>query len=260
MNNIKDNNIKDIIKRDSVYYMDNHNVLFFANKLQKINIAIYVVTNFLSDNEPIKFSLREKNLKLMSYIMSLITDSVYINKESISKINFLIFEIDSLLKISLNSNLISSMNYLILSEEYKNFSNIVNENILSDKKIILDKNFFEEQENILDDNYINKEQDYKGQSKGHIFKKDTDNIINRNIKDKIKKEAKVIKDTKIKVNDRRNFIINIIKKKKEITVKDLSKVIRDCSEKTLQRELVNMVTENVLKKEGERRWSRYSLI
>jgi len=42
-------------------------------------------------------------------------------------------------------------------------------------------------------------------------------------------------------------------------VKDFAKVITDISEKTIQRELLDLVQRGVIKKEGERRWSRYSL-
>ncbi len=36
-------------------------------------------------------------------------------------------------------------------------------------------------------------------------------------------------------------------------------MIDDCGEKTIQRELVSMMKEGSIKKEGERRWSQYSL-
>jgi hypothetical protein len=37
-------------------------------------------------------------------------------------------------------------------------------------------------------------------------------------------------------------------------------MIKDCSEKTIQRELIVLVSEKVVKKEGERRWSVYSIV
>jgi len=44
-----------------------------------------------------------------------------------------------------------------------------------------------------------------------------------------------------------------------LSVKDFTRVIKDCSEKTIQRELLDLVEKGIVKKEGERRWSRYSL-
>ncbi len=60
-------------------------------------------------------------------------------------------------------------------------------------------------------------------------------------------------------NDRQVTIINTIKEKGELSIKDLTDVIKGCSEKTIQRELISLVTDGVLYKTGERRWSRYSL-
>lgn len=60
--------------------------------------------------------------------------------------------------------------------------------------------------------------------------------------------------------DRRATILGIVQKKDRITVKDVATVIKDCSEKTIQRELLALVRQGVLKKEGERRWSTYSLV
>lgn len=59
--------------------------------------------------------------------------------------------------------------------------------------------------------------------------------------------------------DRRATILGIVQQKDAITIKDVAEVIKDVSEKTIQRELLALVQQGVLKKEGERRWSTYSL-
>lgn len=60
-------------------------------------------------------------------------------------------------------------------------------------------------------------------------------------------------------NDRQQFIIEIIKEIGESSIKDISDNIKDCSEKTIQRELNTLIYDGVLKKIGERRWSKYIL-
>jgi len=59
--------------------------------------------------------------------------------------------------------------------------------------------------------------------------------------------------------DRRAIILGLLQRKDRITVKDVANVIKDCSDKTLQRELLALVGQGVLVKEGERRWSTYRL-
>lgn len=59
--------------------------------------------------------------------------------------------------------------------------------------------------------------------------------------------------------DRRERIKTILEAKGEASIKDISDIITDCSEKTLQRELNAMIEENIVKRQGERRWSKYSI-
>ena len=62
-----------------------------------------------------------------------------------------------------------------------------------------------------------------------------------------------------KKDARRDAILGVIRKKGKVTIKDVSLTMQEVSEKTIQRELLSLVEEGVLAKEGERRWSRYSL-
>ncbi len=59
--------------------------------------------------------------------------------------------------------------------------------------------------------------------------------------------------------DRRERIKTIIEAKGEATIKDISEIVGDVSEKTIQRELQSMIEDNIVKRQGERRWSKYSL-
>ncbi len=58
---------------------------------------------------------------------------------------------------------------------------------------------------------------------------------------------------------RREVILSTIKDKPMLTIKDISTKIVNVSEKTIQRELTSMVHEGILVRNGEKRWSTYSL-
>ncbi len=60
-------------------------------------------------------------------------------------------------------------------------------------------------------------------------------------------------------DERQAKIASFIGKNGPSNVRDVAGVIKGCSDKTLQRILVQMVELGVLKREGERRWSRYSM-
>jgi len=59
--------------------------------------------------------------------------------------------------------------------------------------------------------------------------------------------------------DRRERIRVVLSAKGEATIKDITDIITDVSSKTIQRELNAMIEDNIVKRQGERRWSKYSL-
>lgn len=61
------------------------------------------------------------------------------------------------------------------------------------------------------------------------------------------------------VKDRRDAIMSVIRNKNKASIKDISTLIRNVSEKTIQRELISLIGSGEVVKEGERRWSTYSL-
>ena len=60
-------------------------------------------------------------------------------------------------------------------------------------------------------------------------------------------------------HERREIILSVIKDKGEVYIKDISTIIREVSEKTIQRELQKLVTEGSVVRRGSRRWTAYSL-
>ncbi len=67
-----------------------------------------------------------------------------------------------------------------------------------------------------------------------------------------------IKDSDTKA-PRRASIRAALETKGEASIRDISALVRDVGEKTLQRELQALVDEGVVSKKGERRWTLYSL-
>ena len=55
-------------------------------------------------------------------------------------------------------------------------------------------------------------------------------------------------------------ILQVLKDQDGIGIKDFHAVIYDCSEKTIQRELMSLIDNGLVRREGERRWSKYFLV
>jgi len=60
--------------------------------------------------------------------------------------------------------------------------------------------------------------------------------------------------------DRAARIKTVLEAKPAATIKDISEVITDVSEKTIQRELNSLIEKGQVVREGERRWSKYSVV
>jgi DNA-binding transcriptional ArsR family regulator len=59
--------------------------------------------------------------------------------------------------------------------------------------------------------------------------------------------------------DRAERILTVLEAKPAATIKDIAEVITDVSEKTIQRELNSLIEKGQVIREGERRWSRYTI-
>lgn len=58
-------------------------------------------------------------------------------------------------------------------------------------------------------------------------------------------------------SDRALRILELVENSNGVSIKDLVSVVQGCSEKTIQRELVALVSAGKIRKVGERRWSQY---
>ena len=63
----------------------------------------------------------------------------------------------------------------------------------------------------------------------------------------------------IRKQSRKEQILALFAKGVDISIKDISARIKGCSEKTIQRELNTLVSDRILQRIGEKRWSRYVL-
>ncbi len=62
------------------------------------------------------------------------------------------------------------------------------------------------------------------------------------------------------LSDRTSRIKTVLEAKPEATIKDLSEIITDVSTKTIQRDLNSLIDSGEVIRQGERRWSKYSIV
>ncbi len=249
-------------------FSQNQHFAYIYKKTEKLVTAVYMITNFIKDTEPLKWRIREKALELLSLNVSLNTVSLSDRKDLLKKYQAYSVEIVSLSSIGRHAGLISEMNFDILAREFNNLASTIEKDEnkkASEETVILSPNFFDAPvapQTIADASVgearakvsVSGDVLYKGHAPQARAAVAQPQSLPKDIVHAVRPARKV--ETK---NERQDSIIKLLSHKSRLSVKDFTDTIRGVSEKTIQRELLAMVSSGVLKKEGERRWSTYSL-
>ncbi len=259
--------------------------IFLTERVGKITNALYKVTDFLPDKEPLKWLLREASVNILINVVSLKDKTSQDKTTSFMEILDSLNKVISMLDLASLSGFIAGLNFEILKREYEKISELIE----SDKReevLFSDKLFPELSDSVHKDNPFGKGQadtgngQRKGQSihKGQLgkgqgqnmsirsnyddrsssvrgnYRLDSGNkdIVNTNKKDLSKNQVlNAQKDSQVRE------IIDFIKKNGHVTIKDISSRFPKMSQKTIQRRLLHVVDIGLLEKEGDKRWRRY---
>lgn len=251
---------------------------FVHKKTERITTALYLITNLLPQEEPLKWKLRERGIALMSHVLCFGTGNSEPDMHPDVSIVPLIIELVSLLEVSYVSRAISEMNFVVLKREYEQVIDLFEKAKTRRKETgregyVIPKNFFdlpyesslvellEEDDNMTDNN---------GNKKTSVVSRpsETREAVRqgRNSEFSIGVVPLPIHTQRSgtsrnpRSKSRREGIISILRQQGKLNIKDITKVVRGCSEKTVQRELLSLVKEGIVMKEGERRWSMYALV
>ncbi|MFA6458781.1 MAG: DeoR family transcriptional regulator [Candidatus Paceibacterota bacterium] len=231
-------------------------LLFIFKKTEKITAALYLVSGLLKDDEPLKWELRDRGVELLNSSFTA-SSSMPVDRSSIIQSLFTsALETISLLNVARVSNLISTMNHSVLVKEIDQVLGLLRDRLAASAEnagLVLSEKFFKTPDlfssGFKPAEYGNNTTIPSGGSAGPVRQ-------NRTEIARINSGRGGVQQKK---DQRKKSIVDLLKLQGNLTIKDFSKVMKDCSEKTIQRELMELVNKGILKKEGERRWSRYSL-
>lgn len=261
--------------------------LYIFNKTEKVINAAYVITGLLGEKEPVKWSIREECmclLKDVSYLKDIKDFSRM--KVHVDSIQSALFTLVSLFEISAKSKILSDMNCKVLIQEIIKLSDTVSETLstaglgyslnpgIRELGVRYADRIFEPSFNLdvggsdIDGDSFDKEDKMTNSYKKNVQKNISQQGLRQDVRTTNRKDLKRhLNDAKgqdlvpVKIKgthpERREKILSIIRDKEVVSIKDIAFKISDCSEKTIQRELLSLVEEGVLVKEGERRWSTY---
>ena len=213
------------------------------DRTRRVVAALYRVTDTLSDNEPMKWKLRNDAVELADSIVS-IGQKEHVFSENFNYSLLVVERLISKIGIASAGGYISKINFQVLEEECKSISDILLKNMSN-----IDKG-----QNILSDISI-------GQNKGHVG--DIRDIkIERNKaaeKEGImgKKNAREPSST----SERQKRITSVLMGKGWLRVADVADLCGGgASVKTIQRDLGSLMESGVVQSKGERRWRTYALV
>lgn len=228
-------------------------LIYIFKKTEKITAALYLVSGLLKDDEPIKWELRDRGIDLLSSSFTASSSMPGDKNVVVQSLFTAALETLSLLNVSRLSNLISEMNHRILVREIDNIVGMLRDRLAQSAEnagYILSESFFKTPD-LFTPGFRSdvRSRGAKGASEGQRGSEE----VERN---SLSKGHDSARDKK---SQRQQRILNVLHGQSNLTIKDFAKVITDCSEKTIQRELLELVEKGLVKREGERRWSTYSL-
>jgi len=257
----------------------NHSV--FYTKTNKLITALYMVTDTIDKEEPIRLKLRTLGAEILSDITSLsLSKRISSNGHINQKITTILF----FLNIASDVKMASEMNCNILEKEFTELSRSIQEFTKQNNSWFEEFISHKSEEELLKENFdknetnssighfqsmsdkrenlsLNKGQGVSiGVQKGSTLLKALNKIKGAKTQGGIERKNKfeVIKE------QRRKIIIKIIKSKPNgAGIKDIVLAVHNLGEKTgektLQRELISMVSDKILYRTGSKRWSQYYL-
>jgi hypothetical protein len=218
---------------------DNPDSIYLHQKSERLTSALYMLSGLLSDSEPLKSNLRSLGLDLLNQTFNL-SDRPRFTETLVKTL--------SLLEVARLAGLISQMNHNIFRFEIESLIRFAESLADRDRsKIIFPEHFLDVPRPIVEP------------SKSSHFSPSqlSVNPAISTMSDRlsVKKQSPKPQDK----SNRQDIIIGLLKKSPELGIKDFVSAISDCSEKTIQRELVSLTNKGLIRKKGEKRWSRYSL-
>lgn len=284
---------KDIKKTNEAYSpivpdfkpLFNKSIYEFANKkTEKLVMALYMVTDYMEGEEPLKNKIRLLSTELLSDTYKLSILSLLDRRSYLSTVVVHVSELLSFVEVAYTVGFISEMNTTILKNEFNNL--LINLKSKQDEEkhfaFHLDEEMFDLKEI---ENYSDRQQrgdwNYKGLNEKDTLKdslRDTTkdkrtpfNSLSFSPQSNLVGQTPTLKPhsslaSLAERKERSDKIIKIIKtqsgkgKIEGLSIKDISISFSDCSEKTIQRDLNNLVEKGQIKKTGSKRWSRYMII
>lgn len=207
---------------------------FVVRKTERLASALYVVTGFIPIDEPIRNRLRVCALELITLSAS----PAELSEGGVQRFEARCAEIATILQTAIYAGLISPMNAKLIGEEYVSLAGFVQTHASK----LREPGHELQKSSISDPKTLSSPIRHKDKS-----------LLRNPKSSKGSNDIKNISSLK----DRKSIILSVFNTKPSISLKDISSIVPSVSGKTLQRDLLSLVSQGILLKEGSRRWTIY---
>jgi len=277
----KDNQEKTVFEDKTFWYVH--------KKSQRIAEAVYLVTQNVAKEEPLKVALRTCCVRLVEVVTDTYSSYIKDREEGARRIALVLTELSALLDVAATARVVSPMNHTIVRHEVAQLVTLLLERYAAaERSDTLDTSFFKDaslkfperaatvstssaRRSVPDasDHRMSDSSRAGGPGIPGSVVRVSDILGGTSVTDTVSRvkpvsptvarvRAEGISDAAVR-RVRRDTIVSFIKDKGRVSIKDVASIITDVSEKTLQRELLSLVDEGELLKVGERRWSTYEI-
>lgn len=215
--------------------------VYIYKKSEMIAKAIHLISPAFKDSKALRDRLQRISIEIID--ASVLPPSLA--REALSRE---LLTLSSILRMAKTAGILSSMNADIIMRETHELLQEVS--TYEDPKVAL-----EEAPSLAT---LTRTAGLKAQVVSETFVSNRQQPSVRNGSENKGQFSKGQKEVKKDKNGRREAILSILKSKGPSYIKDLSTMIREVSEKTIQRELQALVLEGAVSKSGERRWTTYT--
>ena len=233
-------------------------------RLFDLTLALYRVTDFFPPGEILRKHLREKANEIFSQVLEY--NYIESSESAILKIIGRTQSIKGYLEIARSLQMVRPINIFVLEREYlfladffdkelekfsKTGDNIFTPNpdpILEQKK-----NTFNNKSTVTDQEILLKREDKIAEKQEINYQGGVKKVWQD------PKSAVQVQNSPFLLNERQGVILEHLKQAGQAKISDFYSFFNDMSSKTIQRDLQNLVVKNLLKKEGEKRWTVYTL-
>jgi hypothetical protein len=263
------------------------NVTITLKKFEKIVAALYLVTDVMPADLPLTQTIRSQTLDALSYGYTLATHHRAISRENLTTWFMHIDHIIGLVRIGTIAHHISEMNADILLGELEKITQVLISEIgvLNIQEQQISKFGLPTYQPLIKES-ITRDDVFAGLVKDTELKRHQNDIkttlFNQNdiIKDTLQnkttqqndienqkdtfkntiKNKSPLKSTPQDILNRKQKILDIIRSKGVATIHDIKRSLPEINDKTLQREMNNLIQLQVISKQGNKRWTTYEVV